>query len=309
MNWEPSLEALGPVLRDVGAAAPSAITELAGGSNRTVRVDLDGGGAVVLKTYDDLRGKLPTREAYASSLVAGLCLPVTRYLAIDESLARLPVRFAITNHLPGTAVSTLRDEPGIGVVYRDMGVLLRKLQAVALPGYGRFGDGGIIDPMDSNLDRVRADALGVFHRFRAQGGDTGLAAALEAAVEVRLAAATVSTGAVFAHDDLHHGNVLAERDAAGSWRLTGLLDFGNAHAADPVRDLAKVLFMAAHDAPGSEGLIREGYGAIDHPDPETALWVYTLLHRASMWAWLRQIGVLAVDADIDLIRDLRAMVA
>ncbi|WP_337956269.1 phosphotransferase [Devosia sp. ZB163] len=116
-----------------------------------------------------------------------------------------------------------------------------------------------------------------------------------------------SRGAVFAHDDFQPHNVLAERDANGRLRLTGLLDFGNARASDSICDLAKALFCSEHDAPGSTPHIRAGYGAIDHPDPEAALWIYTLVHRVTMWMWLRHVGVILEGERTDLMADLEAM--
>ena len=88
---------------------------------------------------------------------------------------------------------------------------------------------------------------------------------------------------------------------------SGLIDFGNARAADAVFDLAKTLFMGNHDAPGSVPLIREGYGPIDHPDPEAALWLYTLVHRVTMWSWLRHVGAITAEDGLDLIPALREM--
>jgi Ser/Thr protein kinase RdoA (MazF antagonist) len=75
--------------------------------------------------------------------------------------------------------------------------------------------------------------------------------------------------------------------------LSGLIDFGNARAADPVFDLAKCLFCSEDDAPGSNPHILEGYGPIDHPSPELAIEYYTMLHRITMWWWLRKIGFIA----------------
>ncbi|KKB11575.1 hypothetical protein VE25_12020, partial [Devosia geojensis] len=71
-----------------------------------------------------------------------------------------------------------------------------------------------------------------------------------------------STGPVFAHDDLQPGNVLAARTPDGSLTRSGLIDFGNARAADPVFDLAKCLFCSRHEAPDSPALILEGFGPI-----------------------------------------------
>ena len=117
----------------------------------------------------------------------------------------------------------------------------------------------------------------------------------------------IRLGALFAHDDLHPNNVLAV-ETDGKLSLSGLIDFGNAHAADPVSDLAKCLFCCEHDAPGSTQHILAGYGPIDHPAPERALAFYTLLHRIIMWWWLRHIGVIsAPDAPSDIMDDLRRL--
>ena len=82
-----------------------------------------------------------------------------------------------------------------------------------------------------------------------------------------------SAGPVFCHDDLQQGNVLAERDTNGSLRLTGLIDFGNARAGDALFDLARALFCCAHEDPRSRELLLTGYGAIDHPNPDEAIWL------------------------------------
>ena len=43
-------------------------------------------------------------------------------------------------------------------------------------------------------------------------------------------------------------------------------------------------------------------------DPEAALRVYTLVHRVTMWMWLRHVGIIpATGPEHDLIRDLRQM--
>jgi len=65
-------------------------------------------------------------------------------------------------------------------------------------------------------------------------------------------------------------------------RVTGLIDFGNARAADATFDLAKTLFCCEHEAPGSTTAILAGYGPVDHPESEAALRLYTLIHRVVM---------------------------
>jgi aminoglycoside phosphotransferase (APT) family kinase protein len=132
-----------------------------------------------------------------------------------------------------------------------------------------------------------------------------LAKRLERAVAPRADVLAACERPVFLHDDFQPGNVLALPDDDGGLRFTGLIDFGNARAGDPLMDLAKSIFCCAHEHPPSVEPLRQGYGRIDHPDPETALWLYLLLHRLTMWAYLKGFGA-APDA---LLRDLAEMAA
>jgi Ser/Thr protein kinase RdoA (MazF antagonist) len=306
---QPTLSALAPILADLRLAQPIAITDIKDGTARVFRVDLADGTAIVLKQYDETYKQhyVVAGETYAERLLAKLDLPITRYLLQDESLARLPYPFAITNYLPGTTVKSLRDEPDIADLYRQMGALLRKLHAVPAPAYGQFGPDGVIDGKPTNAELMRGGFAYHFTQFRKFGGDEALARRLEAIVADRFDAMTWSRGPVFAHDDLNPTNVLAQRDATGRLRLTGLIDFGNARAGDAVSDLAKNLFNTEHELPGSSPFILEGYGPIDHPDPEGALWFYTLHHRLVMWWWLRHVGIIPDGEHHDLIDALTQM--
>ncbi len=306
----PTLAQLAPIVRDLGRAEPVAISDIKDGASRVFRIDLADGGALVLKGYDafNIRHYVVAGETFASRLLEGLELPVTRYLLQDESCTRLPFPYAITNYLAGVTVKSLRHEPDIADAWRQMGGLLRRLHAVSLPGYGKFGSDGVLDPVATNAEQMRRSFAHAFSQFRAYGGDERLATRLEAIVAARFDRMTWSRGAVFAHDDLNPNNVLAERDATGRLRLTGLIDLGNARAADAVSDLAKNIFNIEHELPGSTPAIREGYGPIDHPDPAGALWFYTLHHRVVMWWWLRHVGIIADGEPHGLIDDLEAMV-
>ena len=138
------------VLRDLGSAPPLDVSDLSGGSSQSFLVDLEDGQKLVLKTYGDGGHLAPRKEAYASGLLSGLDVPVTRYLTIDESRTRLPFRFAITNYLPGVTVGSLADEPEVTGLYRAMGALLRRLHSVSMPAFGRFGEDGVAERFESN---------------------------------------------------------------------------------------------------------------------------------------------------------------
>ena len=307
----PTLSQIAPILADIGLPAPLAITDIKDGSGRVFRVDLADGSAVVLKHYDEHYEQhyVVSGERYAERLLEKLDLPITRYLLQDESLTRLPYPFSITNYLPGVTVKSLAGEPDIADAWREMGRLLRRLHAVPTPGYGKFGPDGVIDPVATNAEAMRRSFAYTFAQFRKYGADEALAIKLEAIVADRFDVMTWSAGPVFAHHDFHPNNVLVDRDTNGVLRLSGLIDFGNARAADAVSDLAASIFFNEHEMPGSGPHLLEGYGPIDHPDPEGALWFYTLHHRVLMWWWLRHVGFIPDGEKHDLIRDLEAMVA
>jgi len=287
------VDQLQPVLRKIGMAPVANVVPMVGGSSPVFLLQLADGERLVLKTYSDLRNTLPAKEAYASGLLAGLDIPVTRYLLHDDTREQLPFRFALTNYLPGVSAREFKDDPAAVGFYKQVGALLRKLHSVVMPGYGPFGAEGLIDPDSTNTVHMRKSIDGAFERFRRQGGDTELTQKLRRIVNDDFSDIVVhGRNAVFAHDDVHPGNVLAIRSEDGSLQLSGLIDFGNARAADAISDLAKCLFCSEHEAPGSSVHILEGYGPIDHPAPQSAVRYYTLLHRVTMWAWLRQIGII-----------------
>jgi len=303
------LDQVARVLADLDLGTPTALTRLPGGKSWSFRVERVGALPLVLKAFNDTRPHATGKEMYAARLVAGLDLPVTHFLATDETRTRLPFRFTLANYLPGVQVIKFKDEPDVADLYRQMGALLRQVHTVPLQGYGLFDENGLVDPVATNTEYVARFFAYGFECFRHYGGGETLARRLEAIVAAHADVIAYGRGAVFAHDDLQPNNVLAERDSEGRLRLTGLVDFGTARATDAICDLAKSLFCSEDLAPGSAAAIREGYGPIDHPDPDAAIWIYMLLHRLTMWWWLRHVGQLADGEDHHLMTDLRAMAA
>jgi len=300
---------LKPLLRELNQAEAVAVVPMTGGTSPTWRLDLADGEQLVFKAYAGAARWRDGKEAFAAAQLEALPIPVTRYLLIDDSGARLPYAFAIANYLPGATLKSLAGHPDTASAFRQVGALLRQLHGVRMPAYGAFGANGIVEPLATNVASVRQRIESAFPQFERQGADPALASRLRRIVDARFDSIVPhSPGAVFAHDDLHPNNVLFVERADRRLELSGLIDFGNARAADAVSDLAKCLFCSAHDMPGCMPAILSGYGPIEHPDPEGALWFYTLLHRVTMWSWLRHVGILASpDAPIDLIDDLREM--
>ena len=290
----------------------SAVVSLQGGSAEVFRLELDTDVSLVLKIYQDDSAGIIGGDSFAIAQAQTAGLPVTRYLLVDQSRARLPFRYVVANHLPGLPAGNFRQHPDIASLYRQMGSVLRSLHTIRMPAYGRFDADGIADPVSTNTIFVRKRLDCALKRFLEHGAEPGLASRLRDIAETDFDAVVPhSPGAVLAHDDLHPDNVLAT-ETDGLLQLSGLPDFGNAHTADAVSDLAKCLFCSEHDAHGSARHILEGYGPVAHPDPAPALALYTLLHRLTMWSWLRQIDAIpAPDSPSDITDNLKqtAMVA
>ena len=297
---------LAAVLAELGLGSLASFTKLDGGGARSFRIERRNDVPLVLKAFSDALPPIE-KETFAERLLSDLDVPLTRFLAADETRSRLPFCFTIANYLPGERVVLFKDEPDAAELYRQMGAMLRKLHRVALPRYGNFGEGGIVDGKVTNAEYIGECFAYSLERFCHFGGDESLAQRLGEIVAANAEVIAYSRGAVFAHDDFQPNNLLAVRDENGRLQLTGLIDFGNARASDPICDLAKALFCSEHDAPGSHAAILEGYGPIDHPDPDAAIWIYQLLHRITMWSWLRHINVIQPGTRHDLMFDLERM--
>jgi Ser/Thr protein kinase RdoA (MazF antagonist) len=293
------------------APRPTGFARLHGGSTEVYRIDLaDRPAPIVLKIYRDEPAWAPAKEALVASWIAGhdLGVAIPRWLRLDESRTLLPLRYALITWLPGQTVRGLAGEPDIEAVYRRMGALLRRLHAIPMTAYGYILGDGIFEPRAANADYMIDAFERVFRRFRRQGGGEALADRLEAQARERYGLLDHAAGPVFCHDDFQPGNVLAARDEAGELVPTGLVDFANALAGDALADLAKALFCCAQEDPRSVAPLREGYGPIDHPEPDAALWLYTLYHRLTMWTFLTRLGDDPASAGpAGLMADLAAM--
>lgn len=250
------------------ALTVGSVSRLEGGSTDVYRIDLTDAdrGALVLKLYPDSPEWGPSKEVLVAGWLQGLTPPVPRWLHLDQSRILLPRRYALLTMLPGRSLRNWMGAPDIGEAYRQMGELLRRVHAMPMPAYGYIHGHGIDRPRSTNADYMTAAFEDVFRRFRDLGGDADLGRRLQRLAEGSFDLLDETDGAVLCHDDFHQGNVLASRSEAGRLELSGLIDFGNARAADRLFDLAKALFCSAHEDPRSLHPILAGYGAVDHPD-------------------------------------------
>jgi len=292
LTFDLDLDQVRPIVADLDSSLrPAGVSRLAGGSTEVYRIDLaDGAPPLVLKLYADEPAWNPAKERLVAGWIGESApLPIPRWLAVDETRRHLPLRFALISWLKGRPVRTFKDTPGVKDAYRQMGDALRRFHEIPMDGYGYILAGGVETPQATNAVYMTDQFERLFRRFRDRSGDAALTQELEQAVRPRLDLLTLCERPVLLHQDFQPGNLLAERDADGALRLTGLIDFANARAGDPLMDLATTLSCCTHEDPVSRAPLLEGYGPVDHPDLDGALWLYQLFFRLLLWTWLMDI--------------------
>jgi aminoglycoside phosphotransferase (APT) family kinase protein len=225
-------------VRRMRAFATNAVYEVEAGGHRLV--------VKASRTHDALRGEV---WAGRQGLVAGC--PVPAVLGFGRLGHGAGMSAFIMNFVDGVPLA--RPDP----VLREVGVRLRELHDVRVPGFGSLSDASWDDTGGFSLrnDSWRGFLEGVVGEVRALRGSYAVAAAaadaVADAVEARgEALAAVEIGSL-CHGDLKLGHVFVD-----GGRLAGIIDWGDAVVGDPVWDVARF----AHRADASSlSLLLEGY--------------------------------------------------
>lgn len=247
--------------------------------------------SVVLKVYPDtLRWKL-RKEASMLRLVADrLAVPAPRVLAVDDTRTRLNLDYMLMTKLDGVVFGTLEvslTRARILDGYRQIGQLLRDLHATPMPAFGYIGAEGIITPHPDNRTYITTQFTRKLAEFEARGGDPGLAREVAAVAADHAHLLEACARPVLCHNDLHAGNVLARLETDGAPHLTGVLDFENNQAADPLMDLAKAAYYLKSD---QRDALLTGYGDTGRRDVNRTLAYYHLYFVLELWSWMAGIG-------------------
>ncbi len=268
----------------------------------------DGGRGVILKAYADEPAWKLRKEAFVAGRFASVA-EVPSWLLVDESRSRLPRRFVVMTRLPGASLRDRIGREGSAALFRDMGALLRRLHDVSMPRHGYLLETDVAEPFDDNATWMAAGFEAKFRDFRGWGGDAMLSGRIERFVAARADALAECNGAVLCHNDFHPGNVLAAETHDGGWRLSGVVDFENAVAGDPLFDLAKALDYTAHECPFGRDPLAEGYGPLQRPGAAEAVEVYRVYHKLELLNWFRAIGEGRFRGSASLLAELDAMTA
>jgi aminoglycoside phosphotransferase (APT) family kinase protein len=160
------------------------------------------------------------------------------------------------------AMKTTTDEERRAIV-RAVGALIAEIHALDVPS-------GIDADWPGLLARARTTCAS---RHAAGGADPTWIAAIAA----RVADVEASGRAVPMHADVHADHVLLDERL----RVTGLLDFGDAMAGDPVYDLVTPVTFFVRGRPDLFAALLEGYGASPTPELLARGRALQILHRYS----------------------------
>jgi aminoglycoside phosphotransferase (APT) family kinase protein len=262
------LDVAGLVKRHLGEA-PLEIHQLPAFQGDVVRKVVLAGRTVVFKAgHDDWI----VSEAHACQLAREAGFPAPEILAaVVEDRP-----FLIMSQVRGIALSELPLGRWLGPL-RRAGELLRALHEIRMDGFGSFARGR---PEHARwADALRADWLSALYLL-----DVDREAYVRV-VERHLP--NVAEGRLL-HGDFVPGHVLVEGD-----EVTGIIDFGDAMAGDPVWDLARASLSRF---PGVLAGLLEGYGPVDGLAPRLAL--YRMLWSIGMAGTCVRHGIGNVDRHV-----------
>jgi aminoglycoside phosphotransferase (APT) family kinase protein len=251
-GWEAAVAAF--VVEHLGGRVAAVQRVHAFATNAVYKVDTDGRRVVVKASpmHDALRG-----EAWACRQGSAAGCPVPAVLGFGSLGSGAGRSAFIMGLLDGSPLT--RPHPAL----REVGVHLRRLHEVTVPGFGSLLDASWTDTGGFSLRHRswRSFLEEVVGEIRALAGSYPVAgdvadAAAGAFDARRGALAAVEVGSL-CHGDLKLGHVVVDED-----RLAGVIDWGDAVVGDPVWDIARFAHRA--DA-ASLSLLLEGY------DPDRVL--------------------------------------
>jgi hygromycin-B 7''-O-kinase len=229
------------------------------------------GRELVLKVYrGELSWKLD-KEIFLLRLVGSrLSLPVPEIVHTTPGVL-------VMTRLPGEPARFVDGDPVS--VSLQLGAHLRELHTITFDNFG-YIETRVTSPVETNLEYMQ-------RRIQRKVGSgppalrDGLARYFAEREDVFAGCET----AVLCHNDAHDANVLVE-----DGRITGLLDWENAVAADPILDLAKSYAFSDGRSEDTLDALVEGYGPL-RPDWREAFDLYVTDHLLELWIWFKQIRV------------------
>ena len=271
-----------------------AITRLSGGILSSVfEVQTSDGRSIVVKVYPEQLHWKMEKEVFVYELLGGhaLAAPVPEILAADDSKSVLRQNVFVMTKLDGGHVSSLLDrlnDTELAHINRQVGAFLRTLHQVRFDQFGYVGTDGIVGPHETNLAYMRFQFDKKLREFADLGGNENLRRDIARHVAEHEELLADCPRPSYCHNDCHYGNVLV-LPGAGGCQVSGVLDFENVLAGDPLLDLAKAHCDSPRRSEMLLAALAEGYGNL-RPDWRSALDLYVLYHWLELWDFLASLG-------------------
>ena len=281
------------LLAGAGFRAADVVRLTAGGMSAVFEARSAGGDGVVVKVYtDEWRWKME-KEVFVYDVLRqhGVAVPVPVILVADDSKTLLAQSFIVMTKLQGRLIFSLLDrldEDELVSINRQVGAVLRRLHEVAFDAFGYVGTHGVVEPHATNLDYMSFQFDKKLRQFAELGGDPGLGRTIEQHVAERLELLGGCPRPAFCHNDCHDGNVLV-LPSPTEWRVSGLLDFENVVAGDPLLDVAKRHYYARRPSEATLAALADGHGSL-RDDWRDAFQLYVLYHALELWDWFALLG-------------------
>jgi len=253
----------------------------------------EAGQSLVLKVYPQaFQWKMQKEVAVCRRLDGRLTIPIPRILLADDSKSLLDLNFVVLNKLDGEILAALEDsltEEEVRSAYTQMGGLLREFHQIRMEAFGYIGPQGLWSPCATNHAYVTGRFDSKLKELIERGGGPGLAQRITAYLSAREHLLHACTHPVLCHNDFHARNVLVS-NRSETLRLSGVLDFEGAQAADPLMDLAKTLYCDPDVDDSKRVALLEGYGEPGREDWRETVELYYLYYILEFWCWMALLG-------------------
>ena len=176
------------------------------------------------------------RTAMIHNLVAiRTDIPMPETLAVNMDFEAWPWRYLVRTHIPGMVWAEARQHMDAGEsehAFHQFGRAVGQLHAIQFQGWGSLSADGSLKDSASYLDALVDHARHIITSPRLQ--DLFLLV-----IEKNRTLFQQVFPASLCHEDLHHFNILFQRNN-DDWRLATILDFDKAWAGSPETDLARL---------------------------------------------------------------------
>ena len=182
---------------------------------------------------------------------------------------------------PFAGVLPLMDTDSRAAVWRQVGTLLRHLQAIEVSWFGT-PDGRCRYP--DWVSMVRADAEGLLDDAHRYGLATEPFERLLADIDVHADALREVRAPAIVHSDLDPRHVFVQQGSEG-WGISGVIDWEYARYADPLSEIVIVGLLARPEDDPDRQAFLQGYGVDAHDLTEPSMQARQSIYRGVAEGW------------------------